>query len=314
MKEGARILRCDLHVHSRHSGPATVPVLGLLAQECYSTPQQVYEEARRKGMDLVTLTDHDTIAGALELAGRPDTFVSEEVTCLLPEGRQLHLGVFDISERQHEVISRRRSDAESLFAFLAEERIPVCANHLFSALTGHRSTEDIQLALRHATLVETRNGMMSAACNETAERVALDAGRSGCGGSDAHTLATVARAYTCVRARDKREFLAGLRHGWTLPAGASGTYARFTADLCRILAGALSDHAGHAAASLGHAGRFAAALAVAMGAPLLPLIAAALYAHEQAFTRHHDRLFHAATRWPRPAFPLRPTPATELAG
>ena len=60
------------------------------------------------------------------------------------------------------------------------------------------------------------------------------------------------------------------------------------------------------------AGRFAAALTVALGAPLLPLVAAVLYAHEQAFTRHHDRLFHASMGWPRPAFPLRPS--TELAG
>src|SRR6185503_12063049 len=80
-EEGAmsdRVLRCDLHVHSRHSGPATLPLLGRLADECYSEPEQVYEQARRRGMDLVTLTDHDTIEGALRLAGRPDTFVSEE--------------------------------------------------------------------------------------------------------------------------------------------------------------------------------------------------------------------------------------------
>ena len=195
-----RILRSDLHVHSRHSGPATVPVLGRLAQECYASPQEVYDEARRKGMNLVTLTDHDTVEGALELAGRPDTFVSEEVTCALDGGRQLHLGVFDITEAQHQGIARRNRDPEALFAFLAEAGIPVAANHLFSALTGRRETADIELALRHAAIVETRNGMMSPACNETAERAALSAGLPGCGGSDAHTLATVARAYTCVPA------------------------------------------------------------------------------------------------------------------
>ena len=31
-------------------------------------------------MDFVTITDHDTIDGALELADLPDTFVSEELT------------------------------------------------------------------------------------------------------------------------------------------------------------------------------------------------------------------------------------------
>lgn len=286
------MLRCDLHVHSYYSGPATVPLLGRLAQECYATPQQVYAEARQRGMDLVTLTDHDSIEGALELAGRPDTFVSEEVTCLLPGGRQLHLGVFDLGEAQHEAIARRRTDAEALFAYLAEERLPVCANHLFSALTGPRENADIERALRGATLVETRNGMMSAACNEAAERVAREVGRPGCGGSDAHTLASVARAYTCVRARDRAEFLDGLRHGATLPGGSSGSYARLTADVSRIVGGALVDHA-RQAAGLSGVVPFAAALALAPLLPLVPLVTAVLYAQEQAFTRRHDRLLHA---------------------
>jgi hypothetical protein len=260
-------------------------------------------------MDLVTLTDHDSIQGALELAGRSDTFVSEEVTCVLPGGRELHLGVFDLTEARHEGIARRRRDPEALFAYLAEERLPVCANHLFSALTGARETSDIDLALRHATLVETRNGMMSAACNEAAERAALFAGLPGCGGSDAHTLDSVARAYTCVAARDRGEFLAGLRQGWTLPAGSAGSYARLTADVTRLLALALADYAMAAPSGWRAAGRFLASLALAPLVPLLPLATALLHAEERAFTRRHDRLFHASLRPLRPAFPMGPSPA-----
>ena len=55
-------MRCDLHVHSARSGAATVPVLGRVADESYAEPAAVYEALRAKGMDLVTLTDHDTIA------------------------------------------------------------------------------------------------------------------------------------------------------------------------------------------------------------------------------------------------------------
>jgi membrane-associated phospholipid phosphatase len=74
------MMRCDLHVHSWYSGRADVPVLGHVGRECYSDPGDVYEHARRRGMDLVTLTDHDSIEGALRLAHLPATFVSEEVT------------------------------------------------------------------------------------------------------------------------------------------------------------------------------------------------------------------------------------------
>jgi hypothetical protein len=265
-------------------------------------------------MDLVTLTDHDTIDGALRLAGRPDTFVSEEVTCVLPGGRELHLGVFGITEAQHAVVAARRRDPEALFAYLAEERVPVSANHLFSALTGRRETADIDLALRHAGLVETRNGMMSAACNETAERAALSAGRPGCGGSDAHTLASVANAYTCVAARDRDEFLEGLRQGLTIPAGSAGSYGRLTADVCRILAGAVADHVRRAVADPRRAGLLAASLALLPLVPLLPLATAVLYADERLFTRRHDRLFHMSPRPFRASFPLIATRVADLAG
>ncbi|MGH2976548.1 MAG: PHP domain-containing protein [Solirubrobacterales bacterium] len=48
--------------------------------ECATPPEEVYELAKRLGMDFVTITDHDTIDGCLQLADRPDCFVSEELT------------------------------------------------------------------------------------------------------------------------------------------------------------------------------------------------------------------------------------------
>ena len=71
--------------------------------------------------------------------------------------------------------------------------------------------------------------MMSAGSNERARAAGRHAQLAPCGGSDAHTLATVARAYTCVLARDRTEFLEGLRAGLTIPAGRSGSYVRLTA-------------------------------------------------------------------------------------
>jgi hypothetical protein len=120
-------MRCDLHVHSRHSGAADVPVLGLLGRECYSDPLEIHERALARGMDLVTLTDHDTIDGALGLAHLPNTFVSEEVTIFVDGGRQLHVNVFGIDPRQHERIQSRRRDPEAFFEFLDGLRAGLCA-------------------------------------------------------------------------------------------------------------------------------------------------------------------------------------------
>src|SRR5262249_4651964 len=73
--------RVDLHCHSTASQLSRLGVqrsLGL--PECATPPQEVYELAKRRGMDFVTITDHDTIDGCLELEGRPDCFISEELT------------------------------------------------------------------------------------------------------------------------------------------------------------------------------------------------------------------------------------------
>ena len=277
-------MRCDLHVHSQFSGRCMIPVLRHLIDESYWSPEQVYAEARRRGMDLVTLTDHDTIEGALRLAGRRDVFISEEVSCLLPGGRQLHLGVYDLDEGQHEAVTARRSDPEALFAYLAEQRLPVSLNHPFSALTGDRLTSDLTLAFAHVGLVEGLNGMLPEATNGWAKRAALERGLALVGGSDSHTLRSVARAYTAVPgARNREEFLAGLRHGFTIPAGTSGGYRRLTADLIQIAASAYATTFRQAAASLAHAGR-AAALALAVPLlPLLPAVSALIALHERRF-------------------------------
>ena len=170
-------------------------------------------------MDLVTLTDHDTIEGALSLAHLPDTFVSEEVTVLLEGGRQLHVNVFGLDERQHEALQARRRDFEAFLAFLAEERLPASVNHLFSALTGARELADLRLPLGRLPLIEALNGAMPEGHNERARIVGREAGMAPVGGSDAHSLAHVARAFTTVPgARTKEEFLAGLRTGLTVPS------------------------------------------------------------------------------------------------
>ena len=94
-------MKCDLHVHSVHSGTLPAVILRHFFLESYSPPAEVYSTLRERGMDLVTLTDHDSIGGAEELRRYPDFFVSEEVTCTMPSGTQVHIGVYDITERQH---------------------------------------------------------------------------------------------------------------------------------------------------------------------------------------------------------------------
>ena len=295
-------MRCDLHVHSWYSGKADLPVLEHVGRECYSDPLEVYERAVARGMDLVTLTDHDTIEGALRLAHLPDTFVSEELTLRLEGGRQLHVNVFDIDERRHASIQRRSSDPEALFAFLAEERLPAAVNHLFSALTGERAVADLRLPLGRLPLVEALNGAMPESHNERAASVGRAAGMAGVGGSDAHSLAHVARAFTNVPgARSKAQFLDGLRAGLSVPAGRSGSYARLTTEVARIFAAGYAETTREILSGAPAARRFAASAALLPFLPLLPLFTLAVHAHEIRFAA---RQFHAFQQ----AFAVTPCP------
>jgi predicted metal-dependent phosphoesterase TrpH len=288
-------MRCDLHVHSKYSGALTLPILSRVVRECYSEPAAVYETALVRGMDLVTLTDHDSIEGALQLAGRPDFFVGEEVTCELPGGRELHLGVFDITENHHATIQRRRHDAESLFGYLTEERIPFCVNHLFSPLTGRREVSDFHLALAHAPLIEALNGMLPTQSNEFSRRVGRAWGLAPVGGSDAHDLAGVARTYTTVpRATSKEEFLEGLRQGLTVPAGKVGNHARLIVAVFSVAFGALVEGATHALRSPAEAARFAALLATLPALALVPLISLAKFTKERLGAATFYRRFLAS--------------------
>jgi predicted metal-dependent phosphoesterase TrpH len=213
----------------------TIPLLRRVCRESYNEPLAVYEKLKRLGMDLVTITDHDSIDAAETLRSRPDFFLSEEVTCHLPSGTELHMGVYDIADRDHVEIQRRRDDFESLIAWLRERNLLFSANHVFSSLTGRRSLADFELFERDFPAIETRNGHMLAHANENAAALADFSAKAEVGGSDAHAMASVGCAWTVVpRARNRQEYLDGLRRGLGKVRGDTGGYWKLTRDVLTI--------------------------------------------------------------------------------
>jgi predicted metal-dependent phosphoesterase TrpH len=210
----------------------TIPLLRRICGESYNEPVEVYEKLKRLGMDLVTVTDHDSIGAVEELRPYPDFFLSEEVTCMLPSGGELHVGVYDITEHDHTELQRRRDDFESFLAYLEERDLFYSANHIFSGLTGRRRIEDFELFEHAFPALETHNGHMLKIANENAALMADFAGRAEVGGSDAHAMASLGCAYTVVpHAREKREYLNGLRHGLGRVRGETGNCLKLTLDL-----------------------------------------------------------------------------------
>src|SRR2546430_773397 len=107
----------------------TLTVLRRICKESYSDPLSFYETLKRRGMDLVTVPDHDSIGALDPLRRFPDFFLSEEVTCSTPSGAEVHVGVYDIQERHHSQLQRRRSDLTALIAYLKEETLLFSVNH-----------------------------------------------------------------------------------------------------------------------------------------------------------------------------------------
>ena len=257
-----------------------MPLLRMFCRECYSQPEEVYQTLRRGGMGLVTVSDHDSIDAAESLRQHPDFFVSEEVTCRMPSGNELHVGVYDLAERQHVEIQRRRDDLPRLVAYLNEQQLFYSVNHAFSALTGRRSMEDFVWLDGAFPGVEVRNGHVPERGNRLAERMAEDSGKVRLGGSDAHTLSSLGSVCTHVPdARDKAEFLDGLRRGRGQVQGGAGNFGRLTRDVLQICAALMEVKP-----------------VTLLLAPLLlavPVVTFLNYAAEEVFARHWG------SRWER---------------
>jgi predicted metal-dependent phosphoesterase TrpH len=275
-------MKCDLHVHTRHSGMCNLPWFRRFCRESYNDPHAVYETLKRRGMDLVTVTDHDSIDATAELARYPDFFLSEEVTCITPSSTEIHVGVYGIAERQHTELQRRRTDVPALAAYLDEQRILFSINHVFSSLTGRRSEPDFEMFEDLFPAMETLNGHIPGVNNRAAARLAGDWKKAAVGGSDAHTLETLGLTYTEVAgARNAAEYLESLRRGSGRVAGASGSYAKLTRAVLGIGASLIRDR------------RWTAALAPCMLA--VPLVTLANYFCELGFHAHWSRILWPST-------------------
>src|SRR5580765_6820057 len=279
-------MRCDLHIHSTASGMFNVPVLKRISRECYNSPDEVYSRCKKLGMSIVTLTDHDSIDAAESLRRHPDFFMSEEVTCRMPSGTEVHIGVYDLGERDHLEIQRRREDFVSLLMYLTERKLFFSANHIFSGLTGRRDADDFHWFASYVPAFEIRNGQMCTQANRHAESLANKLGKIPIGGSDSHTMAGVGMTFTEVPgARTVDEFFVGLRARCGRVRGAEGSFAKLTADVFRIGKSTFQEKP--------------ATLALLPFALFIPLFTAGHWANELRFCRKWAAHFQHEQKSPR---------------
>jgi glycosyltransferase involved in cell wall biosynthesis/predicted metal-dependent phosphoesterase TrpH len=210
-------MKIDLHVHSRHSKTPSDWVLRKLgAQESYTDPIDVYRIAKNRGMDAVTITDHNTIGGCLEIAYLSDTFISCEYTTYFPpDNCKLHVVCYNITPEDHERIQGLRANIFELVAYLKDRGIPHTLAHALFSPDAKLTPEHFDQLLQMFDTWEI-NGAKDEWVNEYLQTI-LGLQKPGCkltAGSDDHSSLTIAGTWTEVPgANSVKEFFEGLGAG-----------------------------------------------------------------------------------------------------
>jgi glycosyltransferase involved in cell wall biosynthesis/predicted metal-dependent phosphoesterase TrpH len=236
--------RADMHCHSTASQLSRLGVqrsLGL--PECATPPQEVYELAKRRGMDFVTITDHDTVEGALELEHLPDTFVSEELTVRFAgEPQAVHVLCYGITSGDHEWLQAHAGDVEACAAYLHENGIACALAHPFFNVGAPLTRRHRRRLAELFPVWEIRNGSRAAELNMPAAVYVDTRGGTGIGGSDDHAGVDIGRTWTEVpAAATPEEFLAHMRGGDAEARGEQGSAAKWTHAAMALATRALDD-------------------------------------------------------------------------
>lgn len=240
-------MKIDLHVHSKFSTRPSQWILQKInCPESFTSPQKLHRIAKERGMDMVTISDHNTIDGALEIAHLDDTFISVEITTYFPEDRcKVHVLALDIDEPTFNDIQKLRPDIFELVPYLRQKNIThVCAHPLYAV--NDRLTldhfEQLLLLFKNLELNGARDGrpnelLRALAVSLTEEDMDRLANKHGIapdysepwvkhltGGSDDHGALNIARIHTEVKgARDLPDFLRGIAEGRSEPKGEAAT-------------------------------------------------------------------------------------------
>ena len=201
-------IRLDLHVHSQFSpdGRASLELL--------------VDQLGLAGLNGFALTDHNSVAGhrrLAELAKRfPMYWFLPGVEVSTQEGHVLAYGVA-------EVPPVHRPIAETLDWIRSRGGVSALAHPLrWAHGVGRRIA-----ALSQADAIETMNGHNAELANAGAELIAARRGLASTGGSDAHHVSELGRAFTefPVETSSVDELLAHLRARHTRGSGTSLTMA-----------------------------------------------------------------------------------------
>lgn len=254
-----RTARCDLHIHSKYSDrPSEWFLRRIGAPESFMEPAEIYRRCREQGMDYVTISDHNCIRGALEIADLPGVFISSELTTYFPENRcKVHCLVSGITAGQFEDMQAIRENIYDLRAYMLENRIIHTIAHPLFRVNDRLSVDLVEKLMvlfnrfegingsRFPRTCSVANAIFSTLDRETIERLADKHGlepdgdtpwqKGFTGGSDDHGGLYAAQAFTeTPHATTVFDYLEHLRAGRHTPGGQGGSSLQLANSLVHI--------------------------------------------------------------------------------
>src|SRR5438105_2262128 len=240
--------KCDLHIHSRFSARSEEWLFRRFDfPDSYSDPRELHRHLLEREMDFVTITDHDTIDGCLEIRDLPNTFISEQVTTYFPQDPcKIHILAWGITEKQHDDIVIIRDNIFALQKYLQSANIAHAVAHPLYSINGKLQASHLERLILLFKHFEGLNGLRDVLLSQlaikllrslTPEKTNEFASRHGfapthpepwkkvlIGGSDDHGGKFMASAYTeTPKAETPAEFLAHVSSGQCQARGQGGT-------------------------------------------------------------------------------------------
>jgi glycosyltransferase involved in cell wall biosynthesis/predicted metal-dependent phosphoesterase TrpH len=202
-------------------------------------------------MDFVTITDHDTIAGCLEIADRPGVFTSEELTTWFAgEEQAVHVLCYGITPEDHEFLQAHARDLETCAAYLHEREITSALAHPFFHVAAPLTARHRRRLAQLFPVWEVRNGLRARELNMPAAVYIDTHGGTGIGGSDDHAGVDIGRTFTATPpASTPEQFLTHVREGRATAHGSQGSAAKWAHSALALATRALMRGGGPAEAS-----------------------------------------------------------------
>lgn len=125
------VIRADLHCHSVASTEADeAALIAIGCPESFSKPADVYAQAKSRGMDFVTITDHDSVDGVAQIQHLPNVLTGEEVTCYFPEdGCKMHVLVWGLTREDHVALQAAANDIYEVARYIEAHNLAHAVAH-----------------------------------------------------------------------------------------------------------------------------------------------------------------------------------------